>query len=756
MEKVKPEEVFGILSNLLDELRESGENHAADCLNEIQLMVDEKLIPSIEKIQYEEKYKLIERIQDICKDIALCQHFSPEIINTTMIGIYEPDSGACKNLYKKILKDSLEQELADGSLLEKLVDRVSGAKAKYAISDSVITIFHGKQEQTAIRVLNLAEKVISLSNKDYLRLLNYAGKEELDLAQLSHAIAIPSEKMHENQAYMVFPHGVDKNKKYYIPALNAVDVLVIKGTHCKANVLSAYRNLSKVLVYGELPENNKIEAERYCQEKQIEIGHSFHSFSDVLDEINSPEYQVKKNNFCYLYYLESILQEIGWYLALRKAELQEPMKDINDNLLYKDDISYECIKRMQSEYREDIELTDRLYGDYKSICDELLGKIAKLQEMMGIKEGAGCMNDHIKMDEILLDLIIKMSESLKAFPEANSKEKVRRYASLYAQVSGNSELATALLNDFLGIVLRECDLAALRNARYSSPFFLRKKLTFYEKIGLGQAECGEIVLKIGTPLRTMEKRLLGEYYLSQGKQKQAKEILMSAAMSGDAQVGTLLIYKCNLSAEELLKIADYGVAAAAFHIGEELCAKVSGWPKEAVAVKHKDCLKYLHIAASKKHLPAIKLLGDISYENCDANPEEAKKALHYYLIAMNDKSSDFAKQAGVELNGKIGDLYFLLENYKESIQYLEKADTAESNYLLGVVYENGYGCAANDKKALAYYEKAINKGHMEAQVAYERLNAKIEEEQRKNVIRENQSYSSYSYYSGGYYYYSGW
>ena len=110
-----------------------------------------------------------------------------------------------------------------------------------------------------------------------------------------------------------------------------------------------------------------------------------------------------------------------------------------------------------------------------------------------------------------------------------------------------------------------------------------------------------------------------------------------------------------------------------------------------------------------------------------------------------------------KINETLGFLYYDLKNYRDAINYCEKAKTAQANYLLGRIYELGLGCASDENKALKYYEKSINAGHTEAQVAYEKLNAKIEERKKKTVVQENKSYSSYTSYSGYYTsYYSGW
>lgn len=736
MVEVKTDTVFAILSQLMDETIE--ENSVIESLNDIQIIVEEKLIPSIEKIQYENKYELIESIRGICKDISLYLYF-PEMINKVSVGLHEPTDAVYKSIYKNFFDKTFKGEITD---------RPPGTSI---FSDEVPVVIHAEPNQGSVKCLNLAEKAITLSNKEYLELLNYSKDSGVDLAGLLYCISIPTERMIKNQIYITIPKNIDIHKKYCLPVKNAIDVLVVQAKKCKAQVLKEYKNISKICVYGKFQGEDLRPIEKYCEENSISLK-CFNTVVEALNELKKNRYTDETNNFCYMYYLENILYEITWYLSVRKSELEEPLSEINENLLYKDENSYDCVKKLQRKYSNDINQITELYDGYQNICSELLDKIKLMQKNRGIKENVSCINQHVKMEGILLELILKLSEIYKEFPVENSKAKIRMYCYIYKQVSGKNEAADVILNDFLGEKQSQKDLDTFKKMQLESTFFKRKKLALSDKLFLDLKSCADIVLSLGVPLRNVERRILGEYYLSKGDKKRAQENLRTAMIEGDDRAGEIIANKIKVSEQMLQEMADFGVKSAAFKVGKKLYYKSRELPKNENKKQYYDeSLKYLHIAASKRYLEAIKLLGDISYEHYEGNDSTAaEKALHYYLLAEKYGSAD------QKLKERIGDLYYQLGDYKKSISYCEKADTAACSYLLGLIYENGNGCAADENKALMYYEKAMDAGHMEAQVTYERLNAKIEARKKKEIIKENTSYSSYSYQSGYYGYYSGW
>ncbi len=727
--------VFSVLSRLMDET--VGEDSITEkFLGEFEILIDEKLLPIIGKIPYENKYELVDSISSLCRDISLYLYF-PELINKVVVGFHKPNISGYKTVCSQFLENRLKPE------------KTSILYDQSVLSETVPTIFYAGSDEQQLKCLNLAEKMVVLSDKGYLELLSCAKTKKIDLAGLSYVFSMPSKKISNCQSYVIIPDKIDICNDYYNSVTNAIDFLGIQAKECTEESLKNYKNLSKLFVYGRFSSKNKTLVEQYCEKTNISIEY-YNSLSEILTALK--EEQKTTNNFCYKYCLENILYEILWYLSVRKTELEYPLTDINDNLLFKDDDkAYNCVKDLQKRYGNKIDSIMELYTEYRSVCQKLIEKVEQIQAFFGIKEDIECINRHINMECILLDLILKLSETYKGFPEADSKGRMRNYCSVYKQNFGRNEIVDVILNHYLGEAQSKNDLEIFSKVQIDSVFFKRKKLDLRYLLSLSNEDCAKIIFSLKVPLHSIEKRILGEYYLVQKQFQTAKTYLFEALTMGDEEAGKLIMDSLDITDQEMRQLADFGVKEAAFQIGKELYSQVYDDGRIG-----EDCLKYLHIAASKNHLDAIKLLGEISYDkykyvDASRNPEDAKKALHYYLIVAKNG------QTYAKINEVIGSIYYDLENYRDAIIYCEKAKTAQANYLLGRIYELGLGCASDESKALECYEKSINAGHTEAQVAYEKLNAKIEERKKKTMVQENKSYSSYTSYSGYYTsYYSGW
>ena len=144
--------VFSALSRLMDET--VGEDSITEkLLWEFEILIGEKLLPVIGKIPYENKYELIDAISGLSRDISLYLYF-PELINKVVVGFHKPNvSGyktVCSFLLEKRLKPEKSSILYDQSVL----------------SEAVPTIFYAGSDEQQLKCLNLAKKMVVLSDKD--------------------------------------------------------------------------------------------------------------------------------------------------------------------------------------------------------------------------------------------------------------------------------------------------------------------------------------------------------------------------------------------------------------------------------------------------------------------------------------------------------------------------------------------------------------------------------------------------------------
>ncbi len=747
----KSTEILKTLSRLVDdEINSEGTDKSFAYFNEAGNIIDNDLVPVIEKLQYENKYAVIEKLKDILMDMALYLYF-PEIINTTVVGIYGPYE--YKNDFKKLCKKVLDERFKPGTI-DKVINLLLKNENNHIISNIVPTILFNSQEQLPIKILNLPEKLIDCVNKEYIDFLKYSDENDLALESFSYAISMSSSVIPKALSYIIIPKGIDTDSKYFSPVTNSLDMLIIKGEQCSKDALELFPNLSEIIVIGTVD----TETELYCKEKNIKICSEYADLNSAFVNINKSYHDLcGKDNFCYKYYFENVLLEISQYLAERNYDIENRITEINENLVYiSDDIRSE-VDRFKTQYNYDVDSINKIYSDYTNVCRILLEKIADIHSearALCQKESSGY---HIAQEELIMELIIRLAYIYKIYPQNDSNKRLTELASEYKNISGKTLAANLIINDFMSKRSSGEEINEFTKLNYSSEIYIRKLLELYEynKIRMDINTCGEMILKLKSSLNVSEYKLLGKYYLHNKDYNKAKKILMKASLAGDKTASEMIMQESRkgntmkLENDDITALADSGSAEAAYKKGMDYYKKINDSTDE----NYTNCIKYLNIAAAQDHMAAIAQLADIYYNEgfTTDSPKEKERflqsALRYYSSIKNKNG---------EIYEKTGNIFYELEQYSNAAKEYEKSKTAESNYKLGIIYENGLGHAADNKQALAYYEAAIDKGHSEAQTAYEKLNAKIEKEKEKTVIEDNKSYSSYTYYSYYSYYSGGW
>lgn len=125
--------------------------------------------------------------------------------------------------------------------------------------------------------------------------------------------------------------------------------------------------------------------------------------------------------------------------------------------------------------------------------------------------------------------------------------------------------------------------------------------------------------------------------------------------------------------------------------------------------------KFQEQAKTTGNVAALKLLGDMYYQGPSGTEKNVAAALPWWKQAVDRGDYSLApKVAYAYLNGDGGET-----NKKLALHYFkisaDRADNMDSQYTLGLMYENGIGCHANKRKAIPYYEQAALKGHAKAQ-----------------------------------------
>lgn len=735
MDSNKAKTMMEALAELMDESHEKAESRGSGLYNEIRQLINNELMTAVEKIAYEKKYEVIDNANDLADSIGLYLNY-PKLQNKYVIGFYEPDEIQTKSIYTHYLCSSQNTQAGFG----KNQGRGGG------LSDTIPTIVTYGEGKGEIRALNLAEKQIQLSPKSY-GLLETEKKQTVDLTGILTSYHLYSSAVRENQAVIILPKKADRQQTYHRVLFNALDVLVLKDIKMDEELASLIRggNIKEIFSVGYSKDtDNTLSA--LVREMDIKLTHVAKT-EDVYTACQAEERNIITYNFRNSVLMENCLCGVLLYLAEQKKVLRDQVAQINKDLINNTEAAKE-IKTLQKNTSDQISKVDQCAEMYYGAIRGILNRIEELQRIYETEEA---VNRHRGTVDQLLELLVAEGAFFQYYKKTNANDHIRGIKAMCEQAGANRAVVEVLMNDYYSNSQNAETLRMFADYETRSSMLLKKKLSMYDKLKLTLSDCEEMISRLDLPLSPLEYRLLGEAQFHSGRVMDAKETLKTALTRGDLEAGDFMF--AHWKETTRLFLADNGVPQAACEYGIMVYKEYSQTDQSGSLDK---AIKYLNIAASQNHPRAMEMLGDIHYEKAmtasnKERKELLKNALWYYTAAEKKKK---LKKATLE---RVGTIYHKEENYQSAKSYLEKAKTGQAFFLLGQMYENGQGIAANRETAFEYYEMAANLGHAQAQVEYSRLGAIIEAEKQKTIINSSTSYSSSSYYSGYYTsYYSGW
>ena len=120
-----------------------------------------------------------------------------------------------------------------------------------------------------------------------------------------------------------------------------------------------------------------------------------------------------------------------------------------------------------------------------------------------------------------------------------------------------------------------------------------------------------------------------------------------------------------------------------------------------------DAIKYYERAGLYEHPSGYRMLGDIYMDGLGGIQRDIKKAVEYYEIGAEDEIGDCAFILGILYRNGIEGLSI---DYELAYKWIRKAtilETCNAGNALGQLFENGWGCEKNLRKALYWYDVSL-------------------------------------------------
>lgn len=766
---------FNLLSKILSEenVFDSAEGLEIDSLfNSLYKTVDEDLMSAVERICYSEKYDIISEIKAMLLKYRLLLYF-PELIGKAVVSFYSVES------LSALLTKNFGLEQCAGLF-----------KKNMWIPNEVPCVFSDREE-TDIRFINLSETPVSVEMAEYRSIKKLVEKKfEPDSLMVMMSAAIKSGL--PNIAFIGIPDGADN--MYVSACADFTDILVTDGSSLEkltGGKLKKFGNLKHLYILGDVPEKQKQFLVELSNNPDITVTHI--RSGEALSELLRADFslQMTSNNTCLAMRIDTHINEILSYLAARIIADKNKIKPINEELLLGSNSKIlDTIHSLRDAVNSSIDENTALFKNLCSVRDDIFKISCALEQIVSSVNAAETGEEselnvfpHFNTNVLICELYIQYCP-YAAVHRAESKKR-DKYREMVSSMGEEFALAAEAFagNAKVG---RSVEMLNFLSVNSSDIFVQKAQLIYANQKNADINVIAQRAFKLGDNCVTPLERYYRGIYNMNTDRVLAENDFRFALESGLTDAGKMLMQLDgdSISAERLKSLADmlvpdacymYGhsilqtfmsaVEKAYFNISESDIAFVSNYLN---GTEIDEGIFYLKVSAASGNANSVIELALMYHRlytiNIGSTKGDERRKTFFSMAVSYEKQLLDKKYGSLKISNydsvyeMLCDILYRHKDYIEAKEYAQKADTGYANWVLGLIYENGYDCAVDLDEALKCFSISKTKGYSSAAAAYDRVAAAIAAAKKKQAAAESTSYASYSYYSGGYYsdYYSGY
>jgi TPR repeat protein len=665
------------------------------------------------------KAKILSDIKQILDKIEILVLY-PELIEKTVIGVMGSDPSTFHKVLSKLVSEAT---------LKKMI-----------LNTNVPSIcLHLSSDE--VEALNVLGKKVQLNDTEYREVTRQLYKYKIDIRNLIKAFSVPAEISLDNCLIAHFPEHTQKFQDFHIALEEKVDYFMVyaeKGNNRNLKHLHYLQNNSLKPVLVILEETYKTEFLKAHPRLRTNISLiTVQEMEGVLKSIDRPCI-----NYTFVDEIRLSLLEIDQYYTSYTRKLKKRLANINADLVKIDhDDTNEKAKNIRNSLKHTIENAQDSYSGLKAEMDALVRKALSLEALFeqAMKLSLNNLKKvnlyHNNMFDVWSKLALRLIEAEDYRLAKDYVDRLREIEYPY------SYILDLLISHAKNEMILGAALAKLQNEEENVPLVQRAKIVLGRELGLNANDYISITTRIRRPTTALEcyYKALG---LESSNMEQAIRLYFQALEMEHMPSGERLyeLYKVNKNIS-LEFLAQNMVPIANYELGMQIKDK-----------KYAKGITNLKIAASYGYLPAIKVLADDFYGKVVSNyyknlsEKEMKEKydnvfeLYQYIISKEPNNLDAIE--------KLGHLFFKLEDYRRSMEYLQECNTAYALYRCGNMYQYGKGTTQDLEKAKEYFDKAHKKGHPKAKAEYDKVIYWIESNSsRRSSYNSHNNYSPRSSYS---------
>ncbi|MGN0468230.1 MAG: CFI-box-CTERM domain-containing protein [Acutalibacteraceae bacterium] len=735
---MKNDKIISLIAKLMS--AESQNENSSDLSDKLYEYVNKNVLKTIENSNYIKKSSIRDEIVDKLDSLSIIAD-NPEIAGKTVIGI-----AACRHLNSNI------------------ISRVLPNNTTKLLNSSVPSIIYTSSENSYCAINKLGKNIYL--TKEELNSCNFLYRDaEINIKSLVERFVIKTIEKTNDAAFIYFPYYSFNNS--YQKLFDTVDymILICSKTDLPKERIDALKNhyFGKVII---LPIDEESWADVQNNTSSF-TGCEFSDINSINDMINS--LTVPRNNYCIEPELILPLLHIQKFLYDQITKKKQLLLDFNSDLLQ---LESEEVKQQTKEYKRqadaELENNNRAYFEIKE-CIENLQNITENYEKY-FENYIVVQKDIKEFHKDYCSLYLKMIRLYSLMKDHEAITDCLRI--LKNHFNADTELLKEYLN-FLENPKKIPD-SLVEKAKKDGTCIGRFVLCGYcvHNKEYNNEIINYLSLKSKNELYEDELFYLGFCAEHDKKYEAANNYYLEAVRKGCIEAGDKLIQLNMFQNDETKKavleeLSGYMVPEANFRLGliykDSDAEKSNVHMRLATACGHFNATflmanKLFDVICQKNECSLVLTGRYKSLSNAYSKTDNINKAsdskkdftktekdIHsvlktYLLILSTDKETEsiLSTNENDKVINNIGVLYYLLGDYTNSITYLKKAQTGQSSYILGLIYENGYGVSGSLKKSFDYYQKAKKMNYPGAVAREAKVNGRLEREKAIKAEKEKE------------------